>query len=126
MTLIDLLGADSSNDKLSNEEKFIIEYRVPTPVKRKETSNVIMKALYFSTDPSKLIAMADGRPFCRHHPAGQYSRPTFITSASAHTTGDKVVIAELVLDMVVVELMMRVFVSSYIDVDEVAFISFEI
>ena len=49
-------------------------------VKRKETSNVIMKALYFSTDPSKLIAMADGRPFCRHHPAGQYSRPTFITS----------------------------------------------
>ena len=39
-----------------------------------------MKALYFSTDPSKLIAMADGRPFCRHHPAGQYSRPTFITS----------------------------------------------
>ena len=46
--------------------------------------------------------------------------------ASAHTTGDKVVIAELVLDMVVVQLMMRVFVSSYIDVDEVAFISFEI
>ena len=52
----------------------------PEHMKRKETSNVIMKALYFSTDPSKLIAMADGRPFCRHHPAGQYSRPTFITS----------------------------------------------
>ena len=39
-------------------------------MKRKETSNVIMKALYFSTDPSKLIAMADGRPFWRHHPDG--------------------------------------------------------
>ena len=46
--------------------------------------------------------------------------------ASALTTGDKVVIAELVLDMVVVQLMMTVFVSSHKDVNEVAFISFEI
>ena len=41
----------SSNDNLSNEEKFIIEFRIPTPVKRKEPNNVTVKGFYFNNLP---------------------------------------------------------------------------
>ena len=41
----------SSNDNLSNEEKFIIEFRIPTPVKRKEPRHSYCQALYFNNPP---------------------------------------------------------------------------